>query len=60
MKTAIRRWLLIRKLRALKRETEFVFQIRRESVRRESYLRRQADAISAELLHLELGSQRHA
>ena len=60
MKTLIRRWLLIRKLRALKRETDFVFQMRRETVRRESQLRREADAISVELLQIELSLQRHA
>jgi hypothetical protein len=60
MKTKIRRWLLTRRLRTLKRETDFVFQIRRESVRRESQLRREADAISAELLRIELSLQRHA
>jgi hypothetical protein len=60
MKTQIRRWLLTRKLRTLKRETNFVFEMRRETVIRESQLRRKADAISTELLRLELSLQRHA
>jgi hypothetical protein len=60
MKTQIRRWLLTRKLRTLKRETDFVFHMRRETVLRESQLRREADAISAELLRIELSLQCHA
>lgn len=60
MKTVIRRWILTRRLRALKRETDIVFEIRRESVRRESQLRREANAVSAELLQLELAHSRHA
>lgn len=60
MKIQFRRWILIRKLRTLKRETNFVFEMRRETVLRESQLRREADTISAELLRIELSLQRHA
>lgn len=60
MKILIRRTILIRKLRRLTRELNYVFDVRRETVRRESQLRREADAISAELLQIELSLQRHA
>lgn len=54
MKTFIRRCLLSRKLRALKREIDYVYQVRRETVRRESALKFKADKISHELMTLEL------
>jgi hypothetical protein len=58
MKTILRRWKLTRELRALKRELDYVFAVRRETVQRESQLRRKAEAVSLELTRMELG--RHA
>lgn len=58
MKTILRRWKLNRQLRALKRELDYVFDVRRETVRRESQLRRQAEAVSLELTRMEM--RRHA
>jgi len=58
MKLLIRRALLVRKLRRLSRELNYVFDVRRETVRRESQLRRQAEAISLELTRMEM--RRHA
>lgn len=53
MKT-FRRLLLVRRLRAIKREIDFVYQVRRETVQRESLLRNKADNISTELMNLEI------
>lgn len=58
MKTLMRRCLLSHKLRSLKREIDYVYQVRRETVRRESALKYKADKISHELMTLEL--RRHA
>ena len=58
MKTILRRWKLARELRALTRELDYVFDVRRETVRRESQLRRKAEAISLELTRMEM--RRHA
>lgn len=57
MKAVARRWLLSRKLRALKREIDYVYQVRRETVRRESALKYKADKISCELMTLEFRSR---
>lgn len=54
MKT-FRRYLLARRLRALKREIDFVYQVRRETVRRESALKMKADFLSYQLMRLEIG-----
>lgn len=53
MKT-FRRLLLVRRLRAIKREIDFVYQIRRDTVKRESQLRNKAENISTELMHMEI------
>lgn len=53
MKT-FRRLLLVRRLRAIKREIDYVYQVRRETVRRESMLRNKAENISTELMHMEI------
>lgn len=53
MKT-FRRLLLVRRLRAIKREIDYVYQVRRETVQRESLLRNKADTISTELMHMEI------
>lgn len=58
MKVFARRWLLSRKLRAIKRDIDYLYQVRRETVRRESTLKYAADKISHELMTLEL--RRHA
>ena len=58
MKTLIRRFFLTRQLRALTHELDYVFDVRRETVRRESQLRRRAEAISLELTRMEM--RRHA
>lgn len=58
MKRLIRRFLLTRELRRLTGELDYVFQVRRETVRRESQLRRRAEAVSLELTRMEL--RRHA
>lgn len=55
MKAALRRWLLARRLRALKREIDYVYQVRRETVRRESELKFKADTLSHKLMTLEIG-----
>lgn len=54
----IKRYLLNRKLRALKREIDYVYQVRRESVRRESILRRETEKVASQLMNLEIGSRR--
>ncbi|MDR5772107.1 MULTISPECIES: hypothetical protein [unclassified Caballeronia] len=54
----IRRYLLERKLRRLKREMEYVYQVRRETVRRETQLRRQTEAVAAELMNFDIGARR--
>lgn len=53
MKT-FRRLLLVRRLRAIKPEIDYVYQVRRETVRRESMLRNKAENISTELMHMEI------
>lgn len=53
MKT-FRRLLLVRRLRAIKREIDYVYRVRRETVRRESMLRNKAENISTELMHMEI------
>jgi hypothetical protein len=58
MKTLIRRWMLAHQLRAVKQELDYLFNVRRETVSRESQLRRRAEAINLELLRMEL--RRHA
>ena len=58
MKQLIRRFLLTRELRRLTGELDYVFQVRRETVQRESQLRRRAEAVSLELTLMEL--RRHA
>jgi hypothetical protein len=58
MKRLIRRFFLTRELRRLTGELDYVFQVRRETVRRESQLRRRAEAVSLELTRMEL--RRHA
>lgn len=55
MKTLLRRWILTRELRALARELDYVFDIRRETMRRENHLRHRAEAVSFELTRMELG-----
>jgi hypothetical protein len=54
----MKRWLLSRKLRALKRELDYVYQVRRETVHRESQLRRQAEHVAAQLMAHEIGARR--
>jgi len=58
MKTTLRRWLLTRQLRRLTRELDDVFAVRRETVQRESQLRRHVEAVSSELMRMDL--RRHA
>lgn len=53
-----KRWLLNRELRQLKRELDYTFAVRRETVRHETKLRRQAEAISADLMRMEIGGRR--
>lgn len=53
-----KRWLLKRELRQLKRELDYTFAVRRETIRRETKLRRQAEAISADLMRMEIGGRR--
>lgn len=54
MKTTLNRWLLSRKLRAIKHEIDYLYQVRRETVRRESALKAQADFLSYKLMSMEL------
>ncbi|SAL47084.1 hypothetical protein AWB74_02103 [Caballeronia arvi] len=54
----IYRWFLNRELRKLKREIDYVFQVRRETVRRETQLRRQAERIAADLMNLDIEARR--
>lgn len=53
MKTTLNRWLLTRRLRAIKRDIDYLYQVRRETVRRESALKYKADRISCALMALE-------
>lgn len=57
MKNTFHQWLLTRRLRTLKREIDYVYQVRRETVRRESALKARADALSVALLNLKIGSR---
>lgn len=57
-KNVIYRWILNRELRKLKREIDYVYQVRRETVRRESQLRRQAERVAADLMNLDIEARR--
>jgi hypothetical protein len=54
----IYRWILNRELRKLKREMDYVYQVRRETVRRESQLRRQAEKVASDLMDLDIEARR--
>ncbi|WP_175982584.1 hypothetical protein [Caballeronia zhejiangensis] len=57
-KNVVYRWILNRELRKLKREIDYVYQVRRETVRRESQLRRQAERVAADLMNLDIEARR--